>query len=312
VRKVVIRYLQGLMQLVLALGILSAARAQVPVDVQRSLDPKGAVKIWNGGGTVRIIGIEDSLLQVRGAIHAGPGEFFAVGDDQAVKLGLQAAFGSGGADLVIQLPATASVWVRTASASVEIEGLKGRLDIHTVSGPITVNASPEYLYAESMAGTIDLYAETQSTRAKAGRGSLTFHGSATDLSLSTVDGPLEVHARCVRFGQFVTTDGNIRYLGDLTAGSAITLDSHSGDVEIAMPPKQDAKYELYSFRGTIQSKRNAHPVVVGDPKPRRLEFQSGGGASTVDARTFSGNIVLEDWPETMIGELSRHCVEDTE
>ncbi|NIP79321.1 MAG: hypothetical protein GWM90_08955, partial [Gemmatimonadetes bacterium] len=132
------------------------AAAQRPVDAGAAVHPEAYIKVWNGGGSVRVEGWSADSVGVEGRVRGGPDAFFLHSDERAVKLGLQGAPDAAYGELVVRVPATATVWIRTGSAGVTVRGLVGAVDVHSVSGAIDIAGRPSNAYAESMGGDVAL------------------------------------------------------------------------------------------------------------------------------------------------------------
>src|ERR1700694_316745 len=68
-------------------------------------------------------------------------------------------------DLEVHVPAGSRVWVTTASAEIEVEGVTGSLALTTAEGRIRVTGAPREVDAESIDGGIEIAADAMSVRA---------------------------------------------------------------------------------------------------------------------------------------------------
>src|SRR2546429_2732039 len=120
--------------LALALGARGAA-AQAPRDsVNRDqvagrwpFAGDGSVRIVNPSGRIRLIGWDVDSLAVSGR---GPGRLAAAGTASVRKLVV-----TGRAELEVHVPRGARVWVKSASADIDVVGVDGTLDLNSVAGP---------------------------------------------------------------------------------------------------------------------------------------------------------------------------------
>lgn len=268
------------------------ASAQERVDTGRSLRSDAFVKVWNGGGSVRVIGWDRDSVAVTGTVPPRSGRFFLVGNEEAMKLGLEAPPGKGSADLVVRVPMTATVWVRTASANVEVRGMARAVDVHTVSGAIDIQGRTNRVFAESMGGDIRLRVTSETARGSTGTGLLDFRGSVEDLTLSTVEGELTVETLGLRRGRFSTVSGGVRYKGGVEKAGSLAFETHGGDVELWLNSSLDADFELSTIKGQVSAgfgERWSTRTLGG---MRTHTFQTGAGSSDVGVRTFSGSITV--------------------
>ncbi|MFW6084398.1 MAG: DUF4097 family beta strand repeat-containing protein [Gemmatimonadota bacterium] len=275
-----------------ALAGAPGAHAQETVDTGMAIDAGAAIKVWNGGGAVRVEGWAADSIHVTGEVEIG--EFFLLGADQAAKLGLQGPERDVRARLTVRVPASASVWIRTAGAEATVRDMEGSLDVHTVAGAIDVEGRPADLYAESMGGDVRLVVETGVVRARTGTGRLTLEGTVEDLTLSTVSGSLEARVPDLRRGSMSSVDGDVRFAGSVRRGGSLTLETHSGDAGLRVPGDLAADVELSTFEGRIRAPLGG---AVRAPSVRTegegatvARFELEGGGAEVTVRSYSGSI----------------------
>ena len=271
----------------------SAAGAQEAVAVARPIAPDASIKIWNGGGSVRVVGRDADSLTVAGEVAAvAGGRFFLRAEEDVAKLGVEGDQAEVRGRLEVGVPRGATVWIRTSSADVTVEGLTGGVDVHTAAGAIEARGRPETFYAESMSGDLELRLEADIVRARAGTGGIRFTGSARDLTLDGVDGPLEVSASGLRRGRFSTVKGAIDFTGGVPRAGALSFETHSGDVRLALPGGVGADVRLSTLEGRIEVDHPGAPDADRGTGRRSAEFELGDGGSEVEVRTFSGSVTV--------------------
>ena len=121
-------------------GILlsaSALSAQTKVSRGIHLNTDGAVRIYNLGGSVRVIGWSNDSVAVRGSLGKGS-ELHMGGGAKGIKMFVEDMDERNPAPAILEVsvPLKAKVWVKTATASVEVSGVSGSLDLYVVSGAI--------------------------------------------------------------------------------------------------------------------------------------------------------------------------------
>lgn len=282
---------------------LAAAAAAAPASPQetvaygRAVSADAAIKVWNGNGSLRVEGWEADSLAVTGTVEAtAGGRFFAMAGDGVAKLGVEGDQDQVSGRLVVRVPRGATVWIRTGSADVVVRDLTGAVDIHTAAGRVDVRSSPTTLYAESMAGDLQLHVKAGIARARTATGDITFSGSVQDLALRTVSGALDITAPGLRRGDFATVDGDIGFRGDVGTGGALAFDTHSGDVAVRLPTALSADVRLSTFEGAIQVGYLGAGAPRSDGGRRSLLFQAGDGGAEVTAGTWSGTLTLRPIP----------------
>lgn len=271
----------------------SPAAAQETIEYGRFMPPDAAIKVWNGGGSVRVEGWNADSLAVTGTVaEAGGGRFFAMVGANVAKVGVEGDQTEVGGRLVVRVPTGATVWIRTGAADVVVRGLVGSVDIRTVAGRVDVRGRPTTFYAESMAGELELHLKSGIARANTGTGDITFTGAVEDLALRTVSGALDITTPGLRRGQFTTVDGDIVFSGAIRAAGALTFETHSGDVGIHLPASLSADVRLSTFQGDIEVGFGVAGAQSAEDGRRTLLFEAGAGGAEINVRSWSGTIRL--------------------
>lgn len=282
---------------VLVLAVLvavpGAVIGQEDVSLVRPMAADAAIKVWNGSGSVRVEGWDRDSLAVSGRLdEAGGGRFFIRAEAEVAKLGVEGDQDRVGGDLVVRVPAGATVWVRTTTADVFVVGLTGDVDIHTAAGNVDADGRPATFYAESVAGDLRLHIKTGIARARAGTGRITFTGTVDDLALRSVSGGLDITAPELRRGRFTTVDGTIDFEGDVRSGGALTFETHSGDIGLTLPASLDADVRASTFEGALEVGFPGVAVPVQGAARRSVAFEVGTGGAEVEVRSYTGSITL--------------------
>jgi len=89
--------------------------------------------------------------------------------------------GPGAAELDIHVPRRATVWVKSATATIEVEGVEGTLDLTSQGGSIRVLGTPQDVTAETMDGAVELAGGTGRARVKTVSGDILLRGASQDL-----------------------------------------------------------------------------------------------------------------------------------
>src|SRR5439155_24235893 len=216
------------------IGVLIAMQA-VPVAGQQRIDrrvglaPDASIRVVNLVGSIKVIGWDKDSLVVTGTLPAGAGKFFYFGaGSRAAKLGVEVPEGplaGERSDLAVYVPARAKLWIKAATADIEINEFRGGLDLYSVSGSIRVTGNPQQVNAESMDGAIEIDAATPFARVKTASGNITLTGSADDVSATTVGGLILIQDEVFQRGRFESVTGDIRYAGAIPRGASLTMES---------------------------------------------------------------------------------------
>lgn len=278
-------------------GALQLA-AQQRTERKWPLAPDGAVKIHNFIGRVHIVGWDRDTVSVAAAIPAGH-RLFGGGDRSAVKLGIEGDDRGKQVAVVLEVrvPAGANVWVRGAATDVEVSGLIGTVDIGTVSGRVLVTGSPRLLTAESMTGALDVRGSPETLRAKTASGDLTWEGSARDALLVSVSGMVGIRSGPLERVRVESVTGRIGVDATLRADARVTIETHSGDVALRLPPRAPLRLDADAALVTAPDLTpRARPTDGRFAGPSIFEFnlnKSPAVAPTVIVRSFTGRLVVD-------------------
>ncbi len=286
--------------LALALTLLARqATAQAQIAKRWPLDPAGSVRIVNPAGRIRVLGWDADSVAVSGHLEPRAGRFSAAGDRHVRTLGVDT--GPGAAELEIHVPRRATVWVKSAMATIEVEGVDGTLDLTSQGGSIHVVGTPQDVTAETMDGAVELAGGTGRARVKTVSGDILLRGASQDLGASTLSGRIVVRAAGwqrggtgVQRGRFESVTGDVRFEGEVGRGGVVEVESQSGTIELRVPASTVAEFDLLTIGGTI-----TNHLGEAQPRPRaggtglELRFSTGPGGAQVTARSFKGRILLE-------------------
>ena len=292
----------------LTLALLGrAAAAQGRVEQRWPLDTAGSVRIESPAGTVRVLGWDAESLAVSAQVGPGAGRFFAAGDAHVRKLGIDVTDrvrNAGPARLEVHVPRDATVWVRTGTADIEVEGVDGTLDLSSTGGAIRVVGTPRDVTAETLGGSVEIAGGTGRSRVKTVSGDILLRGASQDLGASTVSGRITVRAAGwqrggtgVQRGKFESVTGAVAFDGELGRGGVIELESQTGGIELRLPPNTVLDFDALTIGGAITNTlggERARPRPGGTGQ--ELRFSTGVGGAQVTVRSFKGSISLVPKP----------------
>ena len=269
-----------------AFGQAPAARTGVAARWPFAAD--GSVRIVNPTGRIRVIGWDVDSLAVSG--H-GPGRLAAAGTASVRKLVVT----GGGSELEVHVPRGARVWVKSASADIDVVGVDGTLDLNSTAGAIHVVGTPADVTAETMGGPVELAGGSGRARVKTVSGDILLRGASVDLGASTLSGTIVVRAAGwqrggtgVQRGRFESVTGDVRFEGELGRDGIVELESQSGAIALRVPATTVADFDLVTIGGSVTNRLTAATAERGV-----LRFSTGAGGAQVTARSFKGSISLE-------------------
>lgn len=251
------------------------ANAQAKLNRGLPLNADGAIRIYNSVGSVRVIGWNRDSVAVRGS--AGKGNNFHMGGGRTgMKMFVEGMDerNPASADIEVYVPAKSKVWVKTATASIDVTGVTGSLDLYVVGGRISVTGSPADINAEAIDGSIAVTGSPGWLRAKSASGDVTLDGSSQDVAISTVSGKIDADGTGFEKAKFETVTGSIRFAGSFRRGGLARFDSHSGSVEVGVPAGSPADFDIVSIAGPITNKlTGARPIKGRYGRGAELGFQ---------------------------------------
>jgi hypothetical protein len=270
--------------------------AQKKIERRLPLGMEGALRVVNMVGSVVVHGWNKDTVLVRGSLGAGD-SFFMGGGYTGAKMFVESANDRDPKPtrLEIWVPARVRLWVKTATANIDVSDVAGGLDLYVVSGTIDVTGNPSELNAEAIDGDIHVTGSPPWLRAKSATGAITLQGASSDAGLSTVSGPIKVNGGSGVFERtkMETVTGNISFAGRLDRSGAFDFDTHSGSIDIAIPDKTSATLSVVSIAGNITnnlSKKGPIPGRFG--RGAELTTEQGGGGAKISVRTFKGPVTL--------------------
>lgn len=268
---------------VAALGSATAV-AQQRVEATKAAARSGTVKISNAVGAVRVVGWEHDSVGLR----ATPGdgvervEFSVVERETRIRVVVpQRARDVRGTELEVRVPSRSHIAVRTASAAVTVEDVRGAVDVESVSGDIRVTGDARTIYAQSAAGNVDIEAYTKVLRAKSVDGTVTVRRAAGYLDVSTVSGAAVVRGRNLWEGQVTSVSGDIQFEGSFDTPGAFYFETHSGTVTLVLPASILADFDIVTFGGVVEN-------AFAPPTART--FSTGADGTQVKIKSFKGPI----------------------
>ena len=284
----------------------AAVHAQKTTDARERVDRRFAVasdasiRLFGAFAKLRIIGWDrDSLVitgtMARGWRLEGNAASNAFGAPRAAKFFIDspAETDAPGAALEVRVPAKARVWAKSGSADIEVTGVTGGLDLNIVGGSITVSSTPRELNIESMDGSVKVLAGAPWMRVKTATGEIDVRGGGEDVGLSSVGGTVRVSGGRYERGKFETVTGDIVYEADIGFKGSIDLTTHSGRVDLRVPPPPNLELDATTVTGTIENSiTSRRPLVGREGRGMELAFSSGTGDTRVVVRSFKGNVVV--------------------
>jgi DUF4097 and DUF4098 domain-containing protein YvlB len=272
------------------------AQKQRKVNERFNAPADGFVRIYNMVGSVKVIGWDKDSIAVNGSATIGPNEGFILNRSaEGTKLSVwdESLDVKQPTIIEVHVPAKSSVWVKTGSADVSIQGVTGSIDVNSTSGAIDVAGSPRDVSAESMGGDILLQTDTRSARAKTAGSNIRIRGTIADIVASTVSGNLTVEYGAYERARLESVEGDVRYYGAVDRNASLDFVNHSGAVELLMPATTWAEINIDTFLGRVEQEfgvelRESNSNI----KARKYSMTLGKGGAQISIRTFKGMVFI--------------------
>src|SRR3954468_6271354 len=278
----------------LSLSLASPLAAQKKIERRIPLGMEGAFRVMNMVGSVIVHGWSKDSVLIKGTLAPGD-QFFAGGGYTGAKMYIESGSESDPkpAKLEIWVPMRARLWVKTATANINVDGVDGGLDLYVVSGTIDVSGNPRELNAEAIDGDIHISGSPSWVRAKSASGSITFHGGSPDAAFSTVSGAVKVDGGVFERTKIETVTGDINFAARLDRSGSFDFDSHSGTVTIALPDRTPASFSVATIAGAVTNNlSDKRPTPGRFGRGAELMTDMSGGGARVSVRTFKGTVIL--------------------
>ncbi len=198
----------------------------------------------------------------------------------------------------VKVPADTTVDLRTISGDVRVTNVKGEVRVQSVNGNLHLEGTARVAAVKSVSGDVTLVNT----------------GSDMQVSLSTVNGDLQVQGLAARAIDVDTVNGDVRITGwsgdrahirtldgdldlqtSLTKGGRYEIESHSGDVNLSLTEQPGFELEAHTFSGRIRIDfpiRSEGPIRDNDRGPRSVRGTYGDGSSSLRLQTFGGDLTV--------------------
>jgi DUF4097 and DUF4098 domain-containing protein YvlB len=301
-----------LIALAAATGVASAQQA---VNESRPASATAVVEIDNVAGSVRVVGWNRNEVQVTGTLGRGVERLEFGGDPDRIRVRVvvpRNASNVGGSDLEIRVPSGGNPRISTVSANITATGLRGAIEARsvsgqmeltadrapslqarTVSGTIRLRGSSGSVEVESVSGNLESAVASGSTRARTASGNLNLRELTGSLEAATVSGTMSIEAARLERLSLSSVSGNMRFSGDVERRGNVQVNSHSGNLEMRLPARVGADFDISTFSGQVENAFGAAAERTSRYGPgRELRFTAGDGGARVVIRTFSGDVRL--------------------
>jgi DUF4097 and DUF4098 domain-containing protein YvlB len=282
----------------MALLFSSGSFAASAVDEHRPANPQGSVEIDNVAGLIEVQGWDKSEVAVTGFIGKDVERVDVNGDGNRTSVrvvlpnGRHWGMHDGEARLVVRVPAGSSVAASLVSSDFRISGVRGALDLRSVSGEISGEGGGD-VRANTVSGEIQLIANAaKRIEAKAISGDIKLTGGNTDIEATTVSGDARLTLGTVGRARFKTVSGSITASLTATPDVQIEGESISGDIKLTFAGEPSADFDVQTLSGDIDNCFGPRPVEPRHGPGKRLTFKTGDTSGRVRLTSNSGDVEI--------------------
>jgi DUF4097 and DUF4098 domain-containing protein YvlB len=291
----------------LALGVAWPALGQAQtIDRRIAAEPNGVLEIVNPDGDVRIDAWDQNEVYVTGDLGGASqldvradGNRIVVevnpGRGQSQGGGFFGGNGEGGADLVIRAPATIAIDIRTRSADIDLNGMRGEQNISGVSGDIRSEAYDKEVRVETVSGDVRIQGRDGRAivRSSAVSGDVRLGDVSGEIWADTVSGDVTVVGGTLARAEFKSVSGDIRVSASIESDARLDAIATSGDIDIDFVGSAAGDYRLETFSGELETcfgpRRDSNRDSRFGPG-EALRFTEGSSGARIEVRTHSGDI----------------------
>jgi hypothetical protein len=242
-------------------------KAMIDSVFEHEIGPTGLLAIRLHASDLRVRAVDGSTVRISDPsgtmersllIERAPGSL-ALRADRGISIGIGSLgldVGRRTPDLDVEVPRGATVVLETASGDITIDGLTGDQRYRTASGSILLREVGGRLTVDAVSGDVSIGADRDCT-----------------LTARTVSGDLTLRAGTVGGLRMSTTSGDMRIEGRLAGDGPFAIESVSGDTILA--PVGGVSVTVKSVTGDI---RSDVPSATDGSRGSRTVTVGGGGA----------------------------------
>lgn len=272
--------------LLLIAGAATLASAQQKITKTFTVQPGATVTVTSDYGPITVRPSMGAAAQVvvNATLHSNKVEIDANQSGNRVDVRthfLQPSNATDGAvDYDLQVPSSASLVVRTANGAVKVQNINGDISADSDTGGVEVrDAMNGHVHVRTMSGPITL--------ANINNGHVELTSVSGEVTLNNASGSL-VSA---------STNGSaIHFAGDCNGGGEYTLATHSGNIDVTLPPNASVDVTARSVNGSVedgyQLQPDSHPTMAV-AQGKSFAGHANSGAASMHLRSFSGKISVK-------------------
>ncbi len=269
--------------LLLATCLVSVAIAESHKEMRFNVGPRANISVDTQYGAISVKPGNSSQVIVRAISQSDKTEVDNEQRGNRIEIASHLFPGadaqSGRVDYELQIPADATLSLRSSTGPLSAENLQGDLSFEGTDAVVNVHdVSNGHLHVSTMRGPV--------TISDVKNGHIEISSISGSVTMTSVNGP---------FVRANSGSGKIFYDGDFGSGGDYKLTTHSGDIEAIVPANASADFTVHSILGKVHNDLDLIPQHSRYPAEQgRAFFGSVGQASSkVVLHSFRGKIRLK-------------------
>ena len=286
------------------LGLLATLPSAAAESVSETLDvePDGKVRVSVVRGEVEVHGWEKNQVRVTGELDDATEEFIfkTDGDDTVIKVEIDDGYwdkkwNTSETDLVIHIPEPSRLIVSGVSTDVDVNKIRGGVELNSVSGEIEVNDVAEKVNVETVSGDVRITNSWGKMKVSSVSGDIDTDGKAVYFDAQSVSGDIEAVIGESEIVELTSVSGDIELKFSLMDDGRVDAETVSGDIELQFKNEPvNAYFEINTgpggdIRNSITQDKPESSFIGAE----EIQFKSGDGSATVEISTMSGTVSLE-------------------
>lgn len=189
--------------------------------------------------------------------------------------------------LVLRVPQHAELRIETVNGDVAVHDLRGEAEVVTVSGSVAIDGQAERLEVVAVDGSVSVTGAPERVDVSTVSGTITIAGAREEVEAESISGSIDLRDVTLARLELTSVTGAIGFAGKL-GGGPLRIDTHGGQIDVAVPPRGPLDLVVDSFSGEIVDRFDAPESRVRGAHRRAL----GRGGATLRINSFSGGVTI--------------------
>jgi len=195
----------------------------------------------------------------------------------------------------VAAPAGTRIRTDSVSGNVTVTGIRGDLTLGTISGNVVIRDAGRRVNGQTISGNVELVSaqDDATVELSSTSGNVRAQGiNVRRLEMGSVSGSVTAQNLRCETATLHTTSGNVEYAGSLAPTGRYEFRTHSGDVRLTLAQGVGFELEASTFSGEVRS--GLKLTLQGEIRSRNRTVRGvyGNGGARVEARSFSGNVII--------------------